>query len=121
MSKTEQRACLECGERLIGRADKKFCSDACRIAWNNRLNRNDTRYMTHVNNILRRNRRILQSLNPTGKTRISRDRMLEKGFDFTYFTSLYKTREGAIYHYCYEQGYLELDNNQFLLVVKKDL
>ncbi|MEO0133033.1 MAG: hypothetical protein ABIK73_08915 [candidate division WOR-3 bacterium] len=120
MAKTETRTCLECGEKLVGRADKKFCSDTCRIAYNNRLNRDDTNYMTNVNNILRRNRRILMTLNPTGKTRISREKLTEKGFDFTYFTSQYKTREGAVYHFCYEQGYLELDNNQFLLVVKKE-
>jgi hypothetical protein len=59
------------------------------------------------------------ALNPTGKTRVSWDKLNEKGFDFTYFTSLYKTKEGGIYHYCYEQGYLELDNNYYLLVVKK--
>ncbi len=120
MTKTEIRTCLECGEKLRGRADKKFCSDTCRIAYNNRLNSDDTNYMRNVNNILRRNRRILQALNPAGKTRISREKLAEKGFDFTYFTSQYKTREGAVYHFCYEQGYLELDNNQFLLVVKKD-
>jgi hypothetical protein len=50
---------------------------------------------------------------------VNRSKLNEKGFDFTYFTSLYKTKEGAIYHYCYEQGYLEMDNNYFLLVVKK--
>ncbi|GIV37470.1 MAG: hypothetical protein KatS3mg032_1849 [Cyclobacteriaceae bacterium] len=121
MPENSVRTCLECGEKLAGRADKKFCSDACRIAYNNRLNSDDTSYMRSVNTILRRNRRILQGLNPTGKTRVSREKLLEKGFDFSYFTSQYKTREGAVYHYCYDQGYLELDNHQYLLVVKKEV
>jgi hypothetical protein len=120
MSKTEARTCLECGDRLTGRADKKFCSDACRTAYNNRLNSDETSYMRSVNHTLRKNRRILLSLNPTGKTKVSRDKLIEKGFDFTYFTSQYTTREGAVYHYCYDQGYLQLDANNFLLVVKKD-
>ena len=30
--------CPECGDKLKGRADKKFCSDACRNAYNNKLN-----------------------------------------------------------------------------------
>ncbi len=110
MPENSVRTCIECGEKLVGRIDKKFCSDSCRIAYNNRLNSSDTSYMRSVNNILRRNRRILQALNPTGKTRISREKLLEKGFDFNYFTSQYKTRDGAIYHYCYDQGYLELVN-----------
>jgi hypothetical protein len=104
----------------VGRADKKFCSDSCRIAYNNRLNSDETNYMRNVNAVLRKNRRILQALNPTGKTRVSREKLLEKGFDFSYFTSQYKTREGSVYYYCYEQGYLELENNQFLLVIKKE-
>ncbi|MCS6819456.1 MAG: hypothetical protein NZ522_05840 [Chitinophagales bacterium] len=120
MAKNETRTCLECGAKLVGRADKKFCSDACRITWNNRRNSDTTNYMAVVNNILRKNRRILLTLNPGGKTRISREKLLEHGFDFTYFTSQYKTREGAVYHFCYEQGYLELDNHHYLLVVKKD-
>jgi predicted nucleic acid-binding Zn ribbon protein len=120
MPDSATRTCLECGDKLVGRADKKFCSDSCRIAYNNRLNSDETNYMRNVNAVLRKNRRILQALNPTGKTRVSREKLLEKGFDFSYFTSQYKTREGSVYYYCYEQGYLELENNQFLLVIKKE-
>lgn len=119
MPKTAEKVCMECGEKIKGRADKKFCSDQCRISYNNKLNSDDTNYVRNVNNILRKNRRILMTLNTTGKTKVSRDKLNEKGFDFTYFTSLYKTKEGGIYHYCYEQGYLELDHNYYLLVVKK--
>jgi predicted nucleic acid-binding Zn ribbon protein len=119
MAKTEEKVCLECGDKIKGRADKKFCSDQCRISYNNKLNSDETNYVRNVNNILRKNRRILAELNTTGKTRVNRDKLNEKGFDFSYFTSIYKTKEGGIYHYCYEQGYLEMDNNWFLLVVKK--
>ena len=121
MTSTTSKTCEECGSRITGRIDKKFCSDQCRITYNNRLNSDANNYVRNVNNILRRNRRILQRLNITGKTKIGRDRLNEKGFDFNYFTSLYKTKEGAIYYYCYEQGYLEVDKNVFLLVVKKDV
>jgi predicted nucleic acid-binding Zn ribbon protein len=119
MAKTAERVCLECGEKIIGRADKKFCSDQCRIGYNNKLNSNESNYMRNVNNTLRKNRRILMELNPEGKARVNRSKLNEKGFDFTYFTSLYTTKEGAVYKYCYEQGYLEMDKDWFLLVVKK--
>jgi len=121
MAKTAEKVCLECGEKIKGRADKKFCSDQCRISYNNKLNSDETNYVRNVNNILRKNRRILMALNPTGKTRVSREKLNEKGFDFGYFTSQYKTKEGAVYYYCYEQGYLEMDKNYFLLVVKKEM
>ena len=116
----EQKICLECGSKIIGRADKKFCSDQCRVAYNNRLNSNETNFMRNVNNVLRKNRRILIDLNTTGKSRVSREKLHEKGFDFSLFTSTYITKEGSVYHYCYEQGYLQVDKNWYLLVVKKE-
>ena len=121
MASNPTKTCLECGVKLQGRADKKFCSDQCRISYNNKLNSDSTNYVRNVTNTLRRNRRILQELNPTGKTRVSRDKLLDKGFDFNYLTSLYTTREGAVYRYCYDYGYLELEKNFFLLVIKKEM
>jgi predicted nucleic acid-binding Zn ribbon protein len=118
MGKKEEKVCLECGSKITGRADKKFCSDQCRVAFNNKLNRDETAYMNNVTNILRKNRRVLIELNTTGKTKVNRDKLKDKGFDFNYFTSQYKTKEGAVYNFCYEQGYLSLENNWYLLVVK---
>jgi predicted nucleic acid-binding Zn ribbon protein len=120
MMMTTIRECLECGTRIGGRADKKFCSDACRVTHNNRLNTDETSYMRCVNHILRKNRRILMALNPEGKSKVSLLRMKMKGFDFNYFTSVYQTKEGAHYYYCYDQGYLPMEKDLFLLVVKKD-
>ncbi len=121
MAENSQKTCLECGTRITGRVDKKFCSDQCRIAYNNKLNSDETKYMRNVMNALRKNRRILIELNTTGKTRVSRERLAERGFDFGFFTSTYTTKEGAVYKYCFEQGYLEVDRNFFLLVVKKEM
>jgi hypothetical protein len=59
-------------------------------------------------------------LNPLGKVRLTRDKLLAKGFDFSYFTSTYTTKEGAQYFYCYEQGYLPIEKGYYLLVVKKE-
>jgi len=120
MAKKDEKVCLECGAKISGRADKKFCSDQCRVSFNNKLNRDETAYMNNVTNILRKNRRILLELNPGGKTKVNRDKLNEKGFDFNYFTSEYVTKDGAVYHFCYEQGYLPMDKNWYLLVVKKE-
>ena len=120
MPSPSERLCLECGAPFRGRIDKKFCSDTCRIAFNNRLNSDDTSYVRNVNNILRKNRRILISMNPTGKNKVSYDRLKSRGFDFNHFTSTYKTREGSQYFYCYEHGYLPIEENYYLLVIKKE-
>lgn len=118
MAKIEEKVCLECGGKISGRADKKFCSDQCRVSYNNKLNRDETAYMNNVTNILRKNRRVLLELNTNGKTKVNRDKLNDKGFDFNYFTSQYKTKDGSVYNFCYEQGYLPLENNWYLLVVK---
>jgi hypothetical protein len=115
---TEIKSCLECGDPIKGRADKKFCSDACRGSFNNRNNCHETNYGRHVNHVLRKNRRILISLNTHGKTRVDGSTLKEKGFDFNFFTNICKTKDGAIYYYCYEQGYCSLEKELYLLVVK---
>jgi len=112
--------CQECGEAIKGRSDKKFCSDDCRNTYNNRLNSDQHNYMRKVNNILRRNRRILASLNPDGKTKATRSQMLKEGFNFNYFTSIYTTKYGKTYYFCYEQGYLPIDQQACALVIRKN-
>jgi hypothetical protein len=114
-----KRKCLECGESIIGRADKKYCSAQCRSSYNNRLNSDTVNFVRNINNILRRNRRILVALNPTGKARVHREQLLEQGFRFGYFTNEYVTKSGNVYRFCYDQGYLEREDDYFTLVVRK--
>lgn len=116
----EERKCLECGDSFYGRSDKKFCTDQCRNTYNNRQNKDVTNYVRKVNNTLRKNRRILAQLNPKGKAKVKREQLIEKGFNFNYFTSRYSTQAGNTYYYCYEHGFLELDDGWFTLVVKQD-
>ena len=114
-----EKNCPECGDKIIGRADKKFCSDACRNAYNNALNKDHKNLIRNINNRLRKNYRILESLNPTDKTKTTKERLLRLGFNFEYFTSTYTTKAGAVYYYLYNQGYLPLDNDFYLLVKKE--
>jgi len=115
----EERKCMECKDRIIGRADKKFCSDACRNSYNNALNKDSKNLIRTVNNRLRKNYRILETLNTKDKTKTTKEKLLSKGFNFNYFTQIYTTKAGTVYYYLYDQGYLPLDND-FYLLVKKD-
>lgn len=116
----KEKECPICEEPIRGRADKKFCSDQCRTTHNNRLNSDANNFIRNINNILRKNRRILVELNPKGKNKVHRDKLLEKGFKFSYFTNIYRTRAGKEYFFCYEQGYLELEDNIYALVIRKE-
>ncbi len=113
--------CLECGTHLIGRVDKKFCNDQCRNNFNNKQNRAETSYMRRVNRNLRKNRRILKELNPSGKAKVKRKELDSRGFDYKHFTNVYKTKEGKVYYFIYEYGYLPLENGYFALVINKDI
>lgn len=115
----ENKNCLECGEKFMGRIDKKFCSDMCRNAYNNRMNKDATNMIRNINNHLRKNWRILEELNPTDKCKVSKQKLDAKGFDFTLFTSIYTTKAGTIYYFVYNQGYLALENDYYALV-KRD-
>ena len=76
--------------------------------------------MRNINNILKRNRRIMEEFNPTGKTKVSRKKLLASGFNFNYLTSIYQTKNGSTYNFCYEYGYLLLENEEVLLVKQKE-
>lgn len=114
-----QKNCLECGEKIVGRTDKKFCDDACRNSYNNKVNKDRRNIVRNTNNWLRKNYRILEQLNPDQKTKVSRSRLTEKGFDFNYFTSIYTTKAGTVYYFVYDQGYLPLEGDYFA-IVKRD-
>lgn len=112
--------CLECQEKIVGREDKKFCSDGCRNSYNNKINKDSTNFMRNVNNKLRKNNRILSDLNPDGKGKTTKTKLFSKGFDFEYFTNILNTKNGNTYYFVYEQGYLYLEND-YVMLVKKDI
>lgn len=112
--------CLECSKELFGRVDKKFCDDQCRSTYNNKQNSDSTQYIRNTNRILRANRRILEQLTPNEKSKTTRDKLIDKGFNFDYHTSTYTTKDNRTYYYCYDYGYLELDKGWYALVKKKE-
>jgi hypothetical protein len=50
---------------------------------------------------------------------VSRSKLIEKGFDFNYFTSIYTTKTGNVYYFVYDQGYLPLDGDYYALVKRE--
>jgi hypothetical protein len=73
-----------------------------------------------VNNILKKNRRVLAELIPAdGKISVHKDKLANKGFNFNYFTHLYTTQKGSSYRFVYEYGYLPLENDFYMLVIRE--
>jgi len=115
----EKRTCPECGEVITGRIDKKFCSDMCRNAFNNKVNSDSTNFVRNINNILRKNRRILEENLQGEKTTLGKQKLIDKGFNFKYYTHQTVTKNNHTYIWCYEFGYLPLDNDLILIVKRK--
>ena len=114
----KRNSCLYCKKEIKGRIDKKFCDNSCRNSFNNSNNRDANRFMNRINRILRKNRRILAEFNPNGKSKVTREKLLSAGFNFSYYTNTYHTKAGKTYRFCYEQGYLKISDREFALVEK---
>ncbi len=113
--------CKLCDSPLSGRADKKFCDDYCRGAYNNQLRGAANNHIRNINHALGKNRRILESIlerNESG-IRVSKGRLLQQGYNFKYSTHQFTTPSGNGYTYCYEYGYLLLEDDVYLIVKAK--
>lgn len=113
--------CMACGKPVKGRSDKKFCDDYCRNNYNNRLKSSDTNLMRNINNALRKNRRILETiLGSEEMVKSTKDKLLVHGFQFKYITHTYSNKKGSTYYFCYDHGYLPLENDWFLIVKRSE-
>ncbi|HMT95170.1 MAG TPA: hypothetical protein PKC62_00665 [Ferruginibacter sp.] len=119
---TAPKLCLACNKPLKGRIDKKFCDDYCRNNYNNSLKSTDVNIVRNINNALGKNRRILNEIVPTGSetAKINHEKLLTKGFQFKFHTHTYTNKKGDIYFFCYDLGYLPLENNWYLVVKRKE-
>jgi hypothetical protein len=123
METQHAKTCASCGKALRGRADKKFCDDYCRNNYNNHLKAPTNNIVRNINHALSKNRRILEELwgatkEDTAKT--TQEKLLQAGFQFKYGTHTYTNKKGAVYFFCYEYGYLPLENDWFLVVRRKE-
>lgn len=114
----EPKYCLKCGKTIRGRVDKKFCDDYCRNVYNNHIKADSNLYVRNINLILRKNRRILESLLPENRhdIKVTRDKLIFLGFCFDYYTNSHKNFKGENSFFCYDYGFRQLENNRCLIM-----
>ncbi|WP_375583736.1 hypothetical protein [Cyclobacterium xiamenense] len=107
---------------MAGRIDKKFCDDYCRNTYNNQMKSGSNNLIRNINNALKKNRNILAAILPDSEdtAKISREKLLEQGFIFKYRTHTYTNKKGNVYGYCYDYGYLRLEQDWILVVRNKE-
>jgi len=118
----QPKKCLACGKPVRGRSDKKFCDDYCRNVYNNQAKSVGSSLIRNINNTLKKNRNLLASLltQKQATAKVNRQKLAGLGFQFRYFTHQYTTKKGATYLFCYDHGYLPMENDWFLVVREKE-
>ncbi|MEI8075516.1 MAG: hypothetical protein WCH78_12280 [Bacteroidota bacterium] len=116
------KLCITCRKPIKGRTDKKYCNDYCRNSYNNQVHSNCNNYIRHINSLLQKNRRILSALlsETSTQTKIAHAQLVERGFLFQYSTHHVSNKKGNLYHFCYEFGYLALNETSYLVVRRKN-
>ena len=113
--------CLNCGKPVSGRSDKKFCDLGCKSAYSNKQKKVKEEFVLRVNKQLRVNWKILKTINPKGTSRVRKSFLEGQGFDFKYFTNIYKTTtKGEVYYFTYDVGFKEISSTHVCIVNWQD-
>ena len=115
------KKCPYCNKIITGRTDKVFCDDKCRNNFYYKVNNEQKTYIRKINSILLKNRGILRTVNPSGRTSVPKLYLEELGFDFDCFTGIHKTKKGRLYYLVYDQAFsLDEDERVSLVVFYRD-
>jgi hypothetical protein len=107
------KTCLFCEKELRGRTDKKFCDPQCKSANQYQKSKEQPeRFYNKVDNQLKRNRKIMKEYNKGGKAIVRSNTLKEEGFNPNFFTHYWKNKNGDVYLFVYEYGFLKkLEHN----------
>jgi hypothetical protein len=111
--------CLNCNKPIkSGRSDKKFCDSRCKDEYYNTIKTNEHKEIKEIDQVLKRNRRILKALfNPKKERLVTREILLKAGFQFDYHTHFIVTKIKANeFVFCYDYGYREVEKDKFKLI-----
>jgi len=111
--------CKVCKEPLVGRVDKKFCSDACRCSYFNRVKIRERREFRKIDQILKKNRKILKFLFDSDRAEVSHQELAVMGFEFGYATQVVVANESEVKYYCYDLGLTSARGQLYFSLVQR--
>ncbi|MBI5541991.1 MAG: hypothetical protein HY951_18185 [Bacteroidia bacterium] len=113
--------CAECGKTLKGRLGQKFCNVYCKSAYHYKNSKlKESSIYVRVDTILKHNRRVLKQYNLSGQSQVKEEVLINEGFNFDYYTTTWKAKNGNIYYFCYEFGYRNLEDGKYMLIMWQD-
>ena len=113
------KKCPVCQNTIKGRKDKIYCSLSCKSARQYEQRQDQEARYYKIDRQLKKNRTILKRYNKIGKTTLRKEVLIAEGFDPQFFTSYWKNKNGQVYLFCYEFGFLALkegEKEKYLLV-----
>lgn len=115
------KICKVCGNMVVGRSDKIFCSVKCKNLYHLELRAVTAIAAKDIDTILHRNRSILFELMGDNKQqiKIKRLEMDKKNFHFKYQTHKNVNSKGKTYNWLYDLGWMEFSNDEVLLLKKR--
>ena len=112
ITEKKMERCLECNEELSGREGKKFCTPYCKSAWHYKNEKTkEKKLFIKIDKQLKTNRRLLKLYNKAGKSTVRKQELIDAGFNPKYFTHYWKAKNNNLYLFCYEYGFMEIDEN----------
>jgi len=113
--------CRLCKKSFTGRADKLFCTIACKNDYHVRLRRATTIATKSIDQILHRNRSILLEImgKKNKKIKINRFQLEKKNFHFNFMTGYSINKQGKTYHHLYDFSYMTFSDNTMLILRKQ--
>src|SRR5690606_4810293 len=113
------KKCPVCKSEVRGRKDKIYCSESCKSSNQYEKRTENESFFMQVDKPLKTNRIILKRFCPTGYTILRRELLHQEGFNPKYFTHYWKNKEGQVYLFCFDYGFLKIgqgDKKKYLLV-----
>lgn len=101
------KICPVCKGAVQGRADRVYCSSQCKSAKQYEIKTSTETFYKEVDKSLKTNRKILKQYNKGGFSTVRKEELLAVGFNPKFFTHYWKNKEGQVYLFCYEYGFLE--------------
>jgi hypothetical protein len=113
------RFCGYCNKDLKGRSDKRFCDIQCKSAYHNSNTNPNEALIKDINKQLRRNRGALRQACPMGKATVPKEFLKKLGMDFRYLTHTWKSKNGNLYFFCYDYGYMPVEDQKKVLIIQQ--
>jgi len=113
------RFCLDCNQEIVGRKDKKFCSDHCRVNFHNTIDQEKNKAFRRINSILIKNRNILSELFLSSANTISRTQLKNAGFNFNFHTHILVV-DGKKLTFIYDYGFESIKLSKIKLLYNPD-